>query len=80
MYYTLIHNKDVALKRFLRGYRPLRLSHVTLVFIVFLFYASLSASTIAYTSIYKLFSLSLSLYMVNMVSEPNFVLGIKQNL
>ena len=53
------------------------------MFSVFLFYASPSASTLAYTtwyntSIYRLFSLSLSLYILNMVSEPNFVLGIKQ--
>ena len=54
-----------------------------LVFSVFLLYASSSASTLAYTTwyntlIYRLFSLSLSLYIVNMVSEPNFILGIKQ--
>ena len=52
MYYTLIHNKDVALKGFLRGCRPTRLNHVTLVFTVFLFYASSSASTLAYTTWY----------------------------
>ena len=80
MYYTLIHNKDVA---FLRGCRPSRLNHITLVFSVFRFYASPSASTLAYTtwyntSMYRLFNISLSLYILNMVSEPNFVLGIKQ--
>ena len=40
LYYILTHNKDVALKGFLRECRPSRLNHVTLVFTVFLFYAS----------------------------------------
>ena len=44
---TLLHNKDVALKRFLRGCRLTRLNHVTLVFLVFLFYASSFASILA---------------------------------
>ena len=73
LYYTFIHNKDVALKGFLRGCRPTRLNHVTLVFSVFLFYASLSASTLAYTTWYNT-----SLLIYSMVSEPNFILGIKQ--
>ena len=47
---TLLHNKDVTLKGFLRGCRPTRLNHITLVFSVFLFYASPSASTLAYTT------------------------------
>ena len=47
---TLLHNKDVTLKGFLRGCRPTRLNHVTLVFSVFLFYASHYASTLVYTT------------------------------
>ena len=50
---TLLHNKDVVLKGFLRGCRPTRLNHVTLVFLVFLFYTFLSASTLAYTIWYN---------------------------
>ena len=77
MYYILIHNKDVALKGFLHGCRPTRLNHVTLVFSVFLFYASPSASTLAYTTWYNT-SLLIIIFIFNMVSEPNFVLGITQ--
>ena len=43
---TLLYNKDVALKGFLCGRRPTRLNHITLIF---LFYTSLSTSTLAYT-------------------------------
>ena len=50
---TLLHNKDVALKGFLRGCRLSRLNHVTLVFSVFLFYTSPSAFTLAYTIWYQ---------------------------
>ena len=44
---TLLYNKDVALKGFLHGCRLTRLNHITLVFSVFLLYASPSASTLA---------------------------------
>ena len=47
---TLLHNKDVALKRFLCGCRPTRLNHVTFIFSMFLFYASSSTSNLAYTT------------------------------
>ena len=47
--YTLIHNKDVALKGFLCGCRSLRLNHVTLVFTVFLFYAFLFCNPFQHT-------------------------------
>ena len=77
MYYTLIHNKDVTLKGFLRGCRSSRLNHVTLVFTVFLFYAFFSASTLVYTTWYNT-SLLIIIIIFYMVSEPNFVLGIKQ--
>ena len=50
---TLLHNKDVTLNGFLRGCRLTRLNHVTLVFSVFLFYASHSVSTLAYTTWYN---------------------------
>ena len=50
---TFLYNKDVALKGFLRGCRPSRLNHVTLVFLVFLFYAPPSAFTLAYTTWYN---------------------------
>ena len=56
----------------------------TFVFSVFLFYTFPSAFTLVYTtwyntSIYRLFSLFLSLNNIfNMVSELNFILGIKQ--
>ena len=40
---------------------------------MFLFYASPSTSTLAYTTWYNI-----SLLIYSMVSEPNFVLGIKQ--
>ena len=53
MYYTLIHNKDVAFKGFLRGCRPTRLNHVILVFSVFLFYVSPLASTLTYITWYN---------------------------
>ena len=55
---TLSDNKDVALKGFLRGCRPSRLNHVTLVFLVFLFYTSPSASTLAYTTWYNTYDVA----------------------
>ena len=50
---TLLHNKNVALKRLLCGCRSTRLNHVTFIFSVFLFYASSSTSTLAYTTWYN---------------------------
>ena len=50
--YTLLYNKDVGLKGFLRGCKPSRLNHVTLMFSVFLFYTSPSASILAYSTWY----------------------------
>ena len=50
---TLLHNKDVALKGFLRGCRPTRLNNVTLVFSVFLFYTFPFTSTLTYTTWYN---------------------------
>ena len=49
---TLLHDKDVTLKGFLHGHRPTKLNHVTLMFSVFLFYTSSSASTLAHTTWY----------------------------
>ena len=66
---TLLHNKDVALKGFLCGCRPTRLNHVTLVFSVFLFYASPSASTLLYTLFYlnNIFYSFVYYYFINIV-------------
>ena len=50
---TLLYNKNVTLKGFFRGCKPIRLNHVTLMFLVFLFYASSPASTLAYTTWYN---------------------------
>ena len=50
---AILHNKDITLKGFLRGRRPTSLKHVTLVFLVFLFYASPSASTLTYITWYN---------------------------
>ena len=71
---TLLHNKDVALKGFLHRYRLTRLNHVTLVFSTFLFYASISTSTlhIQHGITHRVANI------FNMESEPNFVLSIKQ--
>ena len=55
-----------------------RLNHVTLVFTVLQFYASPSASTLAYTKWYNTSHYVANNITFNMVSEPNFVLGIKQ--
>ena len=80
MYYALIHNKDVALKGFLRGCRPSRQNHVTLVFTMFLFYVSSSASILYHTQhgITTHCVANNNIFIFNMVSEPDFVLGIKQ--
>ena len=48
----LLYNKNVTLKGFLRRRRPTRLNHVTLVFLVFLFYDSPSTSILAYITWY----------------------------
>ena len=52
-YTTLLHNKDVTPKDFFYGHRPIRLNHVSLVFLVFLFYISPSTSTLAYSTWYN---------------------------
>ena len=50
----VLHNKNVALEGFFCGCKPTRLNHVTLVFSMFLFYVSPSASTLAYTTQYNI--------------------------
>ena len=50
----LLQNKVVALRRFLREHRSTRLNHVTLMFLVFLFYTFPFASTLAYTTWYNI--------------------------
>ena len=50
---TLLYNKNVALKGFLHGCRPTRLNHVTLMFLMFLFYVFPSAFTLVYTVWYN---------------------------
>ena len=73
---TLLYIKDVTLKEFLCGCRPTRLNHITLVFSMFLFYVSPSASTLAYTTWHLIHRVVNNIF--NTLSEPNFVLGIKQ--
>ena len=73
---TLLYIKDVTLKEFLCGCRPTRLNHITLVFSMFLFYASPSASTLAYTTWHLIHHVVNNIF--NTLSEPNFILSIKQ--
>ena len=70
----VLHNKNVALEGFFCGCKPTRLNHVTLVFSMFLFYASPSASTLAYTTQYNTLLL---IYLTQYQSQTSFLASNK---